>query len=112
MRLDWPARGGRASSPGRLINASQTGALVRSEKLPPVDRSVLIRLERPFRTDWQIARVVRHGMQNEVGLRFVGSPAYTLVLAATLGIDLERSLIGLPDDQRFSHAGDSAEGSA
>jgi hypothetical protein len=110
VRLDWQAPSRRQSSTGRLRNASQTGALVSTDKLPPIDQCLLIRLEEPVRTDWCMAKVVRYSRHNEVGLRFIGLAADAFVLAATLGIDLEKSLIGLADDQRFSHTGDSAEG--
>ena len=59
VRLDWPAPSRRQSSTGKLINASQTGALVSTDLLPPIDQCLMIRLETPVRTDWSMAKVVR-----------------------------------------------------
>jgi hypothetical protein len=94
------------SAKGKLINASATGALVISETPPPLDQWLLLRLERPVRTDWYTARVVRHGDRNDVGLNFAASDPYAFILAGTMGIDMEHALIDIPDEQRFSTAGD------
>jgi hypothetical protein len=106
IRLEWQEPKGSGSTRGRVIDASDTGALIASDVPPPPNQFLLIRVEKPVRTDWTSARVVRRGRSNEVGVRFLGCSSYAIVLAATQGIDIERSLISLPDEQRFSHADD------
>jgi hypothetical protein len=87
-----------------MLDASETGVRIVGDVLPPLGLGLHLRLDRPVRTDWYAARVVRHGEGLEAGLRFEGCDPYALVLAATLGIDIERSLIDLPDEHRFSNA--------
>ena len=105
--LSWQGHGLALRLKGRMLNVSQTGALVLSEVLPPLDQRLRIRLEHPIRTDWYDAKVVRHGEGNEAGLRFEDCDPYALVLGGTMGIDVERSLIDIPDELRFSTASDS-----
>src|SRR4051812_35156735 len=88
--LSWQGHGLALRLKGRMLNVSQTGALILSEVLPPLDQRLRIRLERPIRTDWCDARVVRHGEGHEAGLRFEDCDPYALVLGATMGIDVER----------------------
>jgi hypothetical protein len=102
--LSWPSPGGTLRMKGRMLDASETGVLIRSDVLPPLGQGLDLRMDRPVRTDWYAARVVRHGNGLEAGLRFEGCDPYALVLAGTLGIDIERSLIDLPDEHRFSNA--------
>lgn len=87
-----------------MIDISEGGALLTSEIMPPMDTFVSVRLEEPVRVESRLATVVRYGPKHQVALKFWRPPAYDLVLAATVGIDLLQSLVDLPPDDRFSHA--------
>jgi hypothetical protein len=94
------------SSNGNILNISDHGALVFSDAFPQLGENVLIRLKRPIRSDWTGSIVVRHDQQNQVAIDFILGCPYDLVLAATLGIDIISSVLGLAGSDRFSNSGD------
>ena len=104
VRLRWETPSGRVVSWARLIDVSEGGVLVSAEVLPPLSTFVSFRLEEPVRVESCLATVVRYDPVQRVALKFWRPPAYDLVVAATVGIDLLESLIDLPPDDRFSHA--------
>ena len=82
------------------------GALVFSDSFPGLGEDVLLRLKRPVRSDWVASIVVRHDQQDEVAVDFKMDCSYDLELAATLGIDIISSVLGLSGSDRFSNSGD------
>jgi len=103
--LEWRDRSQTRSSQGNIIlNISDHGALVFSDSFPGLGENVLIRLKRPIQSDWTGSIVVRHDQQNEVAIDFILGWPYDLKLAATVGIDIISSVLGLAD--RFSNSGD------
>ncbi len=103
--LEWRDRSQTRSSEGNIIlNISDHGALVFSDSFPGLGENVLIRLKRPIQSDWTGSIVVRHHQQNEVAIDFILGWPYDLALAATVGIDIISSVLGLAD--RFSDSGD------
>ena len=93
--LEWQDRSQARSSQGNILNISEHGALVFSDSFPGLGENVLIRLKRPVRSDWTGSIVVRHDQQYEVAIDFTLRRPYDLVLAATLGIDIVSSVLGL-----------------
>ncbi len=89
---------GTPSGPRRaaavLIDISREGALIAADEPIPPGRSIWFRMEEPARTGWVAAVAVRRGRGEQVGLRFVERCEDDLLLAATLGIALESSLLG------------------
>ena len=104
--LEWWDRSQKRSSEGKILNISDHGALVFSGSFPRLGENVLIRLKRPIQSDWTGSIVVRHDQQNEVAIDFVLGCPYDLELAATLGIDIISSVLGLAGSDRFSNSGD------
>ena len=104
--LEWQDRSQARSSQGNILNISEHGALVFCDSFPGLGENVLIRLKRPIRSDWISSIVVRHDQQYEVAVDFNMGCPYDLVLAATLGIDLVSSVLGLAASDRFSNSGD------
>ena len=104
--LEWRDRSQTRSSGGNILNISDHGALVFSDSFPQLGENVLIRLERPIRSDWTGSIVVRHDQQKEVALDFILGCPYDLELAATLGIDIISSVLGRAASDRFSNSGD------
>jgi hypothetical protein len=104
--LEWRDRSQTRSSEGNILNISNHGALVFSDSFPRLGENVLIRLKRPFRTDWTSSIVVRHDQQDEVAVDFNTGCPYDLTLAATLGIDIISNVLGLAASDRFSNSGD------
>jgi len=102
--LEWRDRSQTRSSDGIILNISDHGALVFSDSFPELGENVLIRLKRPIQSDWTGSIVVRHHQQSEVAIDFILGWPYDLELAATLGIDIISSVLGLAD--RFSNSGD------
>ncbi len=102
--LEWQDRSQVRSSQGNILNISDHGALVFSDSFPGLGENVLIRLKRPIQSDWTGSIVVRHHQQNEVAIDFILGWPYDLALAATVGIDIISSVLGLAD--RFSDSGD------
>jgi len=102
--LEWRDRSQTRSSDGIILNISDHGALVFSDSFPELGENVLIRLKRPIQSDWTGSIVVRHHQQSEVAIDFILVWPYDLELAATLGIDIISSVLGLAD--RFSNSGD------
>ena len=96
----------KRSSKGYILNISDHGALVFCDSFPPRGENVLLRLKRPVQSDWIASIVVRHNQQNEVAVDFNMGCPYDLGLAATLGIDLISSVLGLAGSDRFSNSGD------
>src|SRR4051794_38065293 len=105
-RLRWETTSGKVISRARLIDVSEGGVLVSTDIMPPIKTYVSVRLEKPVRVESRFATVIRYGPMHRVALEFLRPPAYDLVVAATVGIDLLQSLIDLPDEERFSHADD------
>jgi hypothetical protein len=66
----------------------------------------LLRLKLPVQSDWIASIVVRHNQQDEVAVDFKMGCSYDLGLAATLGIDLISSVLGLAASDWFSNSGD------
>jgi len=104
--LEWRGRSRTRSSEGNILNISEHGALVFSDLFPQLGENVLIRLKRPVRSDWTSSIVVRHDQQKDVAIDFMVGRPYDLVLAATLGIDIISSVLGLAGSDRFSNSGD------
>jgi len=104
--LEWRDRSQTRSSQGKILNISDHGALVFSDSVPRLGENVLIRLKRPIQSDWTGAIVVRHHQQNELAIDFILGWPYDLELAATLGIDIISSGLGLAESNRFSNSGD------
>jgi PilZ domain-containing protein len=104
--LEWWDRSQKRSSEGNILNISNHGALVFSDSFPQLGENVLIRLNRPVQTDWTGSIVVRHHQQNEVAIDFIMGCPCDLGLAATLGLDIIGSVLGLADSDRFSNSGD------
>jgi hypothetical protein len=104
--LEWRDRSQTRSSEGSILNISDHGALVFSASFPQVGENVLIRLKRPVRSDWTSSIVVRHDQQNETAIDFNLGWPYDLQLAATVGIDIISSGLGLAESDRFSNSGD------
>ena len=102
--LEWRDRSQTRSSDGIILNINDHGALVFSDSFPELGENVLIRLKRPTQSDWTGSIVVRHHQQSEVAIDFILVWPYDLELAATLGIDIISSVLGLAD--RFSNSGD------
>jgi len=102
--LEWRDRSQTRSSEGNILNISDHGALVFSGSFPEVGENVLIRLKRPIQSDWSGSIVVRHDQQKKVAIDFILGCPYDLALAATVGIDIISSVLGLAD--RFSNSGD------
>lgn len=104
--LEWWDRSEKRTSHGKILNISDHGALVVAESFPQLGENVLIRIKRPVQSDWAGSIVVRQIQQHEAALDFnVGCP-YDLGLAATLGIDIISSVLGLGGTDRFSNSGD------
>ncbi len=102
--LEWRDRSQTRSSEGIILNISDHGALVFADSFPGLRENVLIRLKRPIQSDWTGSIDVRHHQQNEVAIDFILGWPYDLALAATVGIDIISSVLGLAD--RFSDSGD------
>jgi len=104
--LEWWDCSQKRSSKGYILNISDHGALVFCNSFPPRGENVLIWLKRPVQSDWIASIVVRHNQQNEVAVDFNMGCPYDLGLAATLGIDLISSVLGLAGSDRFSNSED------
>ena len=104
--LEWWDCSQKRSSKGYILNISNHGALVFSDSFPQLGENVLLRLKRPVQSDWIASIVVRHDQQNEVAIDFIMGCPYDLGLAATLGIDIIASVLGLSEADRFSNSGD------
>ena len=107
--LEWWDCSQKRSSKGYILNISNHGALVFCDSFPPRGENVLLRLERPVQSDWIASIVVRHDQQDEVAVDFNMGFSYDLELAATLGIDIISSVLGLSGADRFSNSGDVDE---
>ena len=77
----------------RLVNISRDGVLVDAENPPPIATSVLLRIERPVKTDWVTAVIVRLAQNRQVGLVFPQSCPDDLFLAGTVGIDIASLIV-------------------
>jgi hypothetical protein len=104
--LEWWDRSQKRSSEGKILNISDHGALVFSDSFPQLGENVLIRMKRPVQSDWTGSIIVRHDQPNEVAIDFILGCPYDLGLAATLGIDIISSVLGLAGSDRFSNSGD------
>ncbi|WP_158633496.1 PilZ domain-containing protein [Tautonia sociabilis] len=83
--LEWWDGEVTRSSPGRLLNISPAGALVRLEGPPTINQQVWIRMEQPARTPWIRGRVVHQG-EDRVGLWFLEPCPSDFLEAALQGI--------------------------
>ncbi len=104
--LEWWDRSQKRSSHGKILNISDHGALIFADSFPQLGENVLIRIKRPVQSDWAGSTVVRHDQPNEVAIDFNMGCPYDLGLAATLGIDIISSVLGLAGSDRFSNSGD------
>jgi PilZ domain len=104
--LEWWDRSQKRSSEGKILNISDHGALICADSFPQLGENVLIRMKRPVQSDWAGSIVVRQVQQHEVAIDFNMSCPYDLGLAATLGIDIISSVLGLAGSDRFSNSGD------
>jgi PilZ domain len=104
--LEWRDRSKKRSSEGKIVNISDHGALVFSDSFPQLGENVLIRMKRPVQSDWTGSIIVRHDQPNEVAIDFILGCPYDLGLAATLGINIISSVLGLAGSDRFSNSGD------
>jgi hypothetical protein len=104
--LVWWGRSKKWTSEGNILNISNHGALVFSDSFLQLGENVMIRLKRPVQSDWISSIVVRHNQQNEVAIDFILGCPYDLGFAATLGLDIIGSVLGLADSDRFSNSGD------
>ncbi len=104
--LEWWDHSQKKSSHGKILNISDHGALIFADSLPQLGEKVMIRLKQPVQSDWAGSTVVRQIQENEVAIDFnLGCP-YDLGLAATLGIDIMSTVLGLEGSDRFSNSGD------
>jgi len=104
--LEWWDRSQKKSSEGKILNISDHGALIFADSYPQLGENVMIRIKRPVQSDWAGSIVVRRIQQNEVAIDFNMGCPYDLGLAATLGIDIISSVLGLGGSDRFSNSGD------
>jgi hypothetical protein len=104
--LEWWDRSQKRSSEGRILNISDHGALICADSFPQLGENVLIRMKGTVQSDWAGSIVVRQIQENEVALDFNMGCPYDLELAATLGIDIISSVLGLAGSDRFSNSGD------
>ncbi len=104
--LEWWDRSQKKSSKGKILNISDHGALIRADSSPQLGENVLVRIKRPVQSDWAGSIVVRQIQQHELAIDFHVGCAYDLGLAATLGIDIISSVLGLAGSDRFSNSGD------
>jgi len=104
--LEWWDCTQKRSSHGKILNISDHGALIFADSFPQLGENVLIRIKRPVQSDWAGSIVVRQIQQNEAALDFNMGCPYDLGLAATLGIDIISSVLGLAGSDRFSNSGD------
>jgi hypothetical protein len=104
--LEWWDRSRKQSAESNVLNISSHGALVSSGTFPQIGENVLIRLKLPVQSDWTGSIVVRHHQQNAVAIDFIAGCPPDLWLAATLGLDIIGSLVGLSGSDRFSNPGD------
>jgi PilZ domain len=87
-RLEFAVPEGRRRVEAKMVNISRGGALLVTGNPPACDAPVWLRLESPVKTDWAEATTVRHGRNEEVGVRFPQGCPDDLLLAGTIGIDL------------------------
>jgi PilZ domain len=87
-RLEFAVPEGRRRVYARLVNISRGGALLVTGTPPECQAPVWIRIESPVKTDWAEATTVRHGRNEEIGVKFPGGCPDDLLLAGTIGIDL------------------------
>jgi len=104
--LEWWDHSQKKSSHGKILNISDHGALILADSFPQLGENVLIRIKRPVQSDWAGSIIVRQIQQNEVAIDFNMGCPYDLELAATLGIDIISSVLGLDGSDRFSNSGD------
>lgn len=104
--LEWWDHSKKRSSQARILNISDHGALILADSFPRLGENVLIRIKQPVQSDWAGSIVVREIQQNEAAINFNMGCPYDLGLAATLGIDIISSVLGLAGSDRFSNSGD------
>jgi hypothetical protein len=88
MSIHFEAPEGRRRVGATLINISRNGALVLAEKAMLRAVPLLIRIDNPVRTGWVDAKVVRFDSSRQIGLHFPTGCPDQLLLAGTVGIDL------------------------
>ncbi len=99
IELQTPSGPRRAAA--ALIDISREGARIAVAEPPAPGQLIWFRMEEPARTGWIAAVAVRRGEVGEVGLRFVERCEDDLLLAATLGIAPEASLLGHARPESF-----------
>ncbi len=104
--LEWWDHSQKKSSHCQILNISDHGALIFADSFPQLGENVLIRIKRPVKSDWAGSIVVRQIQQHEAAIDFNMGCPYDLELAATLGIDIISSVLGLDGSDRFSNSGD------
>jgi hypothetical protein len=104
--LEWWDHSQKKSSHGKILNISDHGALIVADSFPQLGEKVLIRLKQPVQSDWAGSIVVRQIQKNVVAIDFNMDCPYDLGLAATLGIDIMSTVLGLDGSDRFSNSGD------
>ena len=104
--LEWWDRSEKRTSHGKILNISDHGALILADSFPQLGENVQIRIKRPVHSDWAGSIVVRQIQENEAAVDFNMGCPYDLELAATLGIDIISSVLGLAGSDRFSNSGD------
>lgn len=92
-RLEFAVSDGRQRVEARLVNISRGGALLIADNHPPRQAPIWMRIERPVKTDWAEATMVRLGQNQEIGVHFPRGCPDDLLLAGTIGIDLISMII-------------------
>jgi hypothetical protein len=86
--IEFAVTDGRRRIGATLVNISRGGALVLADKQMLRAAPLTLRIERPVRTDWVEARVVRFEPTCEIALHFPQGCPDDLLLAGSVGIDL------------------------
>jgi len=105
-KISQPCQFGGCHLFRRHLFRRQFGGCHLFHAFPELGENVLIRLKRPIQSDWTGSIVVRHHQENEVAIDFILGWPYDLELAATLGIDIISSVLGLAGSDRFWNSGD------
>jgi PilZ domain len=86
VELETPE--GRQRIGATLVNLSRHGALIAIETTLHEAVPISLRIERPVKTDWVDARIVRVDPDRTIGVHFDDGCPDDLLLAGTVGIDL------------------------
>ncbi|MFI5456629.1 MAG: PilZ domain-containing protein [Isosphaerales bacterium] len=91
--MDWTARQITGS---KLVNISETGALILTDKLPALYQPLWVRVENAPAAGWIAAETIRFGSPEEVGIRFYRPCPWNFLMGATF----RRSIPNVADDQK------------